>query len=141
MATILDIDLTNSPGNSYDFFSNKKMSAGTVETEDMKKGQHKTTVEMVDINAYDYGIIDVGIVQFDDTLPYSKKVETAKLRIEYYKTELKDAESWVNALQTEINKVNSELTEYQDQYEEAKKQDPHSALTTNLKQIVKNYKE
>ena len=141
MATILDIDLTNSPGNSYDFFSNKKMSAGTVETEDMKKGQHKTTVEMVDINAYDYGIIDVGIVQFDDTLPYSKKVETAKLRIEYYKTELKDAESWVNALQTEINKVNSELTEYQDQYEEAKKQDPHSALTTNLKKIVKNYKE
>lgn len=141
MATILDIDLTNSPGNSYNFFSNKKMSAGTVETEDMKKGQHKTTVEMVDINAYDYGIIDVGIVQFDDTLPYSKKVETAKLRIEYYKTELKDAESWVNALQTEINKVNSELTEYQDQYEEAKKQDPHSALTTNLKQIVKNYKE
>ena len=141
MATILDIDLTNSPGNSYDFFSNKKMSAGTVETEDMKKGQHKTTVEMVDINAYDYGIIDVGIVQFDDTLPYSKKVETAQLRIEYYKTELKNAESWVNALQTEINKVNSELTEYQDQYEEAKKQDPHSALTTNLKQIVKNYKE
>lgn len=141
MATILDIDLTNSPGNSYDFFSNKKMSAGTVETEDMKKGQHKTTVEMVDINAYDYGIIDVGIVQFDDTLPYAKKVETAKLRIEYYKTELKDAESWVNALQTEINKVNSELTEYQDQYEETKKQDPHSALTTNLKQIVKNYKE
>ena len=141
MATILDIDLTNSPSNSYDFLSNKKMSAGTVETEDMKKGQHKTTVEMVDINAYDYGIIDVGIVQFDDTLPYSKKVETAKLRIEYYKTELKDAESWVNALQTEINKVNSELTEYQDQYEEAKKQDPHSALTTNLKQIVKNYKE
>ena len=141
MATILDIDLTNSPGNSYDFFSNKKMSAGTVETEDMKKGQHKTTVEMVDINAYDYGIIDVGIVQFDDTLPYSKKVETAQLRIEYYKTELKDAESWVNALQTEINKVNSELTEYQDQYEEAKKQDPHSALTANLKQIVKNYKE
>ena len=141
MATILDIDLTNSPGNSYDFFSNKKMSAGTVETEDMKKGQHKTTVEMVDINAYDYGIIDVGIIQFDDTLPYSKKVETAQLRIEYYKTELKDAESWVNALQTEINKVNSELTEYQDQYEEAKKQDPHSALTTNLKQIVKNYKE
>lgn len=141
MATILDIDLTNSPGNSYDFFSNKKMYAGTVETEDMKKGQHKTTVEMVDINAYDYGIIDVGIVQFDDTLPYSKKVETSKLRIEYYKTELKDAESWVNALQTEINKVNSELTEYQDQYEEAKKQDPHSALTTNLKQIVKNYKE
>ena len=141
MATILDIDLTNSPGNSYDFFSNKKMSAGTVETEDMKKGQHKTTVEMVDINAYDYGIIDVGIVQFDDTLPYSKKVETSKLRIEYYKTELKNAESWVNALQTEINKVNSELTEYQDQYEEAKKQDPHSALTTNLKQIVKNYKE
>ena len=141
MATILDIDLTNSPGNSYDFFSNKKMSAGTVETEDMKKGQHKTTVEMVDINAYDYGIIDVGIVQFDDTLPYSKKVETSKLRIEYYKTELKDAEPWVNALQTEINKVNSELTEYQDQYEEAKKQDPHSALTTNLKQIVKNYKE
>lgn len=141
MATILDIDLTNSPGNSYDFFSNKKMSAGTVETEDMKKGQHKTTVEMVDINAYDYGIIDVGIVQFDDTLPYAKKVETAKLRIEYYKTELKDAESWVNALQTEINKVNSELTEYQDQYEKAKKQDPHSALTTNLKQIVKNYKE
>lgn len=141
MATILDIDLTNSPGNSYDFFSNKKMSAGTVETEDMKKGQHKTTVEMVDINAYDYGIIDVGIVQFDDALPYAKKVETAKLRIEYYKTELKDAESWVNALQTEINKVNSELTEYQDQYEEAKKQDPHSALTTNLKQIVKNYKE
>ena len=141
MATILDIDLTNSPGNSYDFFSNKKMSAGTVETEDMKKGQHKTTVEMVDINAYDYGIIDVGIVQFDDTLPYSKKVETSKLRIEYYKTELKDAESWVNALQTEINKVNSELTEYQDQYEEAKKQDPHSALTANLKQIVKNYKE
>lgn len=141
MATILDIDLTNSPGNSYDFFSNKKMSAGTVETEDMKKGQHKTTVEMVDINAYDYGIIDVGIVQFDDTLTYAKKVETAKLRIEYYKTELKDAESWVNALQTEINKVNSELTEYQDQYEEAKKQDPHSALTTNLKQIVKNYKE
>lgn len=141
MATILDIDLTNSPGNSYDFFSNKKMSAGIVETEDMKKGQHKTTVEMVDINAYDYGIIDVGIVQFDDTLPYSKKVETSKLRIEYYKTELKDAESWVNALQTEINKVNSELTEYQDQYEEAKKQDPHSALTTNLKQIVKNYKE
>ncbi len=141
MATILDIDLTNSPGNSYDFFSNKKMSAGTVETEDMKKGQHKTTVEMVDINAYDYGIIDVGIVQFDDTLPYSKKVETSKLRIEYYKTELKDAESWVNALQTEINKVNSELTEYQDQYEEAKKQDPHSTLTTNLKQIVKNYKE
>lgn len=141
MATILDIDLTNSPSNSYDFFSNKKMSAGTVETEDMKKGQHKTTVEMVDINAYDYGIIDVGIVQFDDTLPYSKKVETAQLRIEYYKTELKDAESWVNALQTEINKVNSELTEYQDQYEEAKKQDPHSALTTNLKQIVKNYKE
>ena len=141
MATILDIDLTNSPFNSYDFFSNKKMAAGTVETEDMKKGQHKTTVEMVDINAYDYGIIDVGIVQFDDTLPYSKKVETAKLRIEYYKTELKDAESWVNALQTEINKVNSELTEYQDQYEEAKKQDPHSALTTNLKQIVKNYKE
>lgn len=141
MTTILDIDLTNSPGNSYDFFSNKKMSAGTVETEDMKKGQHKTTVEMVDINAYDYGIIDVGIVQFDDTLPYSKKVETAKLRIEYYKTELKDAESWVNALQTEINKVSSELTEYQNQYEEAKKQDPHSALTTNLKQIVKNYKE
>ena len=141
MATILDIDLTNSPGNSYDFFSNKKMSAGTVETEDMKKGQHKTTVEMVDINAYDYGIIDVGIVQFDDTLPYTKKVETAQLRIEYYKTELKNAESWVNALQTEINKVNSELTEYQDQYEEAKKQDPHSALTTNLKQIVKNYKE
>lgn len=141
MATILDIDLTNSPGNSYDFLSNKKMSAGTIETEDMKKGQHKTTVEMVDINAYDYGIIDVGIVQFDDTLPYSKKVETAKLRIEYYKTELKDAESWVNALQTEINKVNSELTEYQDQYEEAKKQDPHSALTTNLKQIVNNYKE
>lgn len=141
MATILDIDLTNSPFNSYDFFSNKKMSAGTVETEDMKKGQHKTTVEMVDINAYDYGIIDVGIVQFDDTLPYTKKVETAQLRIEYYKTELKDAESWVNALQTEINKVNSELTEYQDQYEEAKKQDPHSALTTNLKQIVKNYKE
>lgn len=141
MATILDIDLTNSPGNSYDFFSNKKMSAGTVETEDMKKGQHKTTVEMVDINAYDYGIIDVGIVQFDDTLPYSKKVETAQLRIEYYKTELKDAESWVNALQTEINKVNSELTEYQDEYEEAKKQDPHSALTANLKQIVKNYKE
>lgn len=141
MATILDIDLTNSPGNSYDFFSNKKMSAGTVETEDMKKGQHKTTVEMVDINAYDYGIIDVGIVQFDDTLPYAKKVETAQLRIEYYKTELKDAESWVNALQTEINKVNSELTEYQDQYEEAKKQDPHSALTTNLKQIIKNYKE
>ena len=141
MATILDIDLTNSPDNSYDFFSNKKMSAGTVETADMKKGQHKTTVEMVDINAYDYGIIDVGIVQFDDTLPYSKKVETAQLRIEYYKTELKDAESWVNALQTEINKVNSELTEYQDQYEEAKKQDPHSALTTNLKQIVKNYKE
>lgn len=141
MATILDIDLTNSPGNSYDFFSNKKMSAGTVETEDIKKGQHKTTVEMVDINAYDYGIIDVGIVQFDDTLPYSKKVETAQLRIEYYKTELKDAESWVNALQTEINKVNSELTEYQDQYEEAKKQDPHSALTTNIKQIVKNYKE
>ena len=141
MAKILDIDLTNSPGNSYDFFSNKKMSAGTVETEDMKKGQHKTTVEMVDINAYDYGIIDVGIVQFDDTLPYLKKVETAQLRIEYYKTELKDAESWVNALQTEINKVNSELTEYQDQYEEAKKQDPHSALTTNLKQIVKNYKE
>lgn len=141
MATILDIDLTNSPGNSYNFFSNKKMSAGTVETEDMKKGQHKTTVEMVDINAYDYGIIDVGIVQFDDTLPYSKKVETAQLRIEYYKTELKNAESWVNALQTEINKVNSELTEYQDQYEEAKKQDPHSALTTNLKQIVKNYKE
>ena len=141
MATILDIDLTNSPFNSYDFFSNKKMAAGTVETEDMKKGQHKTTVEMVDINAYDYGIIDVGIVQFDDTLPYSKKVETAQLRIEYYKTELKDAESWVNALQTEINKVNSELTEYQDQYEEAKKQDPHSALTTNLKQIVKNYKE
>ena len=141
MATILDIDLTNSPFNSYDFFSNKKMAAGTVETEDMKKGQHKTTVEMVDINAYDYGIIDVGIVQFDDTLPYSKKVETSKLRIEYYKTELKDAESWVNALQTEINKVNSELTEYQDQYEEAKKQDPHSALTTNLKQIVKNYKE
>ena len=141
MATILDIDLTNSPGNSYDFFSNKKMSAGTVETEDMKKGQHKTTVEMVDINAYDYGIIDVGIVQFDDTFPYSKKVETAQLRIEYYKTELKDAESWVNALQTEINKVNSELTEYQDQYEEAKKQDPHSALTTNLKQIVNNYKE
>lgn len=37
MATILDIDLTNSSGNSYDFFSNKKMSAGTVETEDMKK--------------------------------------------------------------------------------------------------------
>lgn len=141
MATILDIDLTNSPGNSYDFFSNKKMSAGTVETEDMKKGQHKTTVEMVDINAYDYGIIDVGIVQFDDTLPYTKKVETAQLRIEYYKTELKDAESWVNALQTEINKVNSELTEYQNQYEEAKKQDPHSALATNLKQIVKNYKE
>lgn len=141
MATILDIDLTNSPGNSYDFFSNKKMSAGTVETEDMKKGQHKTTVEMVDINAYDYGIIDVGIVQFDDTLPYSKKVETSKLRIEYYKTELKDAESWVNALQTEINKVNSELTEYQDQYEEVKKQDPHSVITTNLKQIVKNYKE
>ena len=141
MATILNIDLTNSPGNSYDFFSNKKMSAGIVETEDMKKGQHKTTVEMVDINAYDYGIIDVGIVQFDDTLPYTKKVETAQLRIEYYKTELKDAESWVNALQTEINKVNSELTEYQDQYEEAKKQDPHSALTTNLKQIVKNYKE
>ena len=141
MATILDIDLTNSPFNSYDFFSNKKMAAGTVETEDMKKGQHKTTVEMVDINAYDYGIIDVGIVQFDDTLPYTKKVETAQLRIEYYKTELKDAESWVNALQTEINKVNSELTEYQDQYEEAKKQDPHSALTTNLKQIVKNYKE
>ena len=141
MATILDIDLTNSPGNSYDFFSNKKMSAGTVETDDMKKGQHKTTVEMVDINAYDYGIIDVGIVQFNDTLPYSKKVETAKLRIEYYKTELKNAESWVNALQTEINKVNSELTEYQDQYEDAKKQDPHSALTTNLKQIVKNYKE
>ena len=141
MATILDIDLTNSPFNSYDFFSNKKMAAGTVETEDMKKGQHKTTVEMVDINAYDYGIIDVGIVQFDDTLPYTKKVETSKLRIEYYKTELKDAESWVNALQTEINKVNSELTEYQDQYEEAKKQDPHSALTTNLKQIVKNYKE
>lgn len=141
MATILDIDLTNSPGNSYDFFSNKKMSAGTVETEDMKKGQHKTTVEMVDINAYDYGIIDVGIVQFDDTLPYSKKVETSKLRIEYYKSELKYAESWVNALQTEINKVNSELTEYQDQYEEAKKQDPHSSLTTNLKQIVKNYKE
>ena len=141
MATILDIDLTNSPFNSYDFFSNKKMSAGTVETEDMKKGQHKTTVEMVDINAYDYGIIDVGIVQFDDTLPYAKKVETAKLRIEYYKTELKDAESWVKALQTEINKVNSELTEYQDQYEEAKKQDPYSALTTNLKQIVKNYKK
>ena len=141
MATILDIDLTNSPGNSYDFFSNKKMSAGTVETEDMKKGQHKTTVEMVDINAYDYGIIDVGIVQFDDTLPYSKKVETSKLRIEYYKTELKDAESWVNALQTEINKVNSELTEYQDQYEEAKKQDPHSDLTKNLKQIIKNCKE
>ena len=141
MATILDIDLTNSPSNSYDFLSNKKMSAGTIETEDMKKGQHKTTVEMVDINAYDYGIIDVGIVQFDDTLPYSKKVETAKLRIEYYKTELKDAESWVNALQAEINKVNSELTEYQDQYEEAKKQDPHSALMTNLKQIVNNYKE
>lgn len=141
MATILDIDLTNSPGSSYDFFSNKKMSAGTVETVDMKQGQHKTTVEMVDINAYDYGIIDVGIVQFDDTLPYTKKVETAQVRIEYYKTELKDAESWVNALQTEINKVNSELTEYQDQYEEAKKQDPHSALTTNLKQIVKNYKE
>ena len=141
MATILDIDLTNSPGNSYDFFSNKKMSAGTVETEDMKKGQHKTTVEMVDINAYDYGIIDVGMVQFDDTLPYAKKVETAQLRIEYYKTELEDAESWVDALQSEINKVNSELTEYQDQYEEAKKQDPHSALTTNLKQIVKNYKE
>lgn len=141
MATILDIDLTNSPSNSYDFLSNKKMSAGTIETEDMKKGQHKTTVEMVDINAYDYGIIDVGIAQFDDTLPYSKKVETAKLRIEYYKTELKDAESWVNALQAEINKVNSELTEYQDQYEEAKKQDPHSTLTTNLKQIVNNYKE
>ena len=141
MATILDIDLTNSPFNSYDFFSNKKMSAGTVETADMKKGQHKTTVEMVDINAYDYGIIDVGIIQFDDTLPYTKKVETAQLRIEYYKTELKDAESWVKALQTEINKVNSELTEYQDQYEEAKKQDPYSALTTNLKQIVKNYKK
>ena len=141
MATILDIDLTNSPFNSYDFFSNKKIAAGTVETEDMKKGQHKTTVEMVDINAYDYGIIDVGIVQFDDTLPYSKKVETSKLRIEYYKTELKDAESWVNALQTEINKVNSELTEYQDQYEEAKKQDPHSDLTKNLKQIIKNCKE
>ena len=141
MATILDIDLTNSPDNSYDFFSNKKMSAGTVETDDMKKGQHKTTVEMVDINAYDYGIIDVGIVQFDDTLPYSKKVETAQLRIEYYKTKLKDAESWVNALQTEINKVNSELTEYQDQYEDAKKQDPHSALTTNLKQIIKNCKD
>lgn len=141
MATILDIDLTNSPSNSYDFLSNKKMSAGTIETEDMKKGQHKTAVEMVDINAYDYGIIDVGIVQFDDTLPYSKKVETAKLRIEYYKTELKDAESWVNALQAEINKVNSELAEYQDQYEEAKKQDPHSAITTNLKQIVNNYKE
>lgn len=141
MATILDIDLTNSPGSSYDFFSNKKMSAGTVETADMKQGQHKTTVEMVDINAYDYGIIDVGIVQFDDTLPYTKKVETAQVRIEYYKTELKDAESWVNALQTEINKVNSELTEYQEQYEEAKKQDSHSALTNNLKQIVKNYKE
>ena len=27
MATILDIDLTNSPFNSYDFFSNKKMAA------------------------------------------------------------------------------------------------------------------
>lgn len=141
MATILDIDLTNSPFNSYDFFSNKKMAAGTVETEDMKKGQHKTTVEMVDINAYDYGIIDVGIVQFDDTLPYTKKVETVQLRIEYYKTELENAKSWVDALQSEINKVNSELTEYKDQYEEAKKQDPHSALTANLKQIVKNYKE
>lgn len=141
MATILDIDLTNSPGSSYDFFSNKKMSAGTVETADMKQGQHKTTVEMVDINAYDYGIIDVGIVQFDDTLPYTRKVETAQVRIEYYKTELKDAESWVKALQTEINKVNSELTEYQEQYEEAKKQDSHSALTNNLKQIVKNYRE
>jgi len=27
----------------------------------MKSGQHKTTTEMVDINAYDYGIIDVGM--------------------------------------------------------------------------------
>lgn len=141
MATILDIDLTNSPFNSYDFFSNKKIAAGTVETEDMKKGQHKTTVEMVDINAYDYGIIDVGMVQFDDTLPYTKKVETAQLRIEYYKTELEDAKSWVDALQSEINKVNSELAEYKDQYEEAKKQDPHSDLTKNLKQIIKNCKE
>lgn len=141
MATILDIDLTNSSGNSYDFFSNKKISAGTIETEDMKSGQHKTTVEMVDINAYNYGIIDVCIEQFDDTLPYTKKVELAQVRIKYYKTELENAESWVKALQTEINKVNNDLAEYQNKYEEAKKQDPNSDLTNNLKQIVKNYKK
>lgn len=141
MATILDIDLTNSSGSSYDFFANKKMSGGTIETKQMKQGQHKTTVEMVDINAYNYGIIDVGIEQFDDTLSYTKKVEQSRLRIEYYKTELKDAESWVNTLQTEINKVNGELTEYQGQYDNAKNQDPNSNLTNNLKEIIKNYKK
>ena len=78
MSAILNMTINN----SYDMFANQKVSSGTVVTEEMKSGQHKTTTEMVDINAYDYGIIDVGMTQFDDTLNYTDKVKQAQIRIE-----------------------------------------------------------
>lgn len=137
MSAILNMSINN----SYDMFANKKVSSGTVVTEEMKSGQHKTTVEMIDINAYDYGIIDVGVEQFDDTLPYTKKCEQAQLRLELYKAQLQEAKSWVEPLQNEINKVQSEYDDYKSQYDTVKKENTNQALISNLKNIVSNYKK
>ena len=137
MGAILDMTINN----SYDLFANKRMSSGTVVTEEMKSGQHKTTTEMVDINAYDYGIIDVGMEQFDDTLNYTDKVKQAQIRIELYKQQLQEAKSWLEPLQAEINKVQSEYDDYKSQYDTAKKENTNEALISNLKNIVSNYKK
>ncbi len=137
MSAILNMTINN----SYDMFANQKVSSGTVVTEEMKSGQHKTTTEMVDINAYDYGIIDVGMTQFDDTLNYTDKVKQAQIRIELYKQQLQEAKSWIEPLQTEINKVQSEYDDYKSQYDTAKKENTNEALISNLKNIVSNYKK
>lgn len=92
-----------------------KFSSGIIVTDEMQAGAPKIVTTMQDIKSSNYGIVDVGLSQFDDSLALENKISECQNRINIYTQELADAEKFLQSYNTEYNRLSAEIESNKDE--------------------------
>ena len=115
MSTGLNITIYDDSGQEQ-IVNDLKFNSGVIVTEEMQKGAPKIVTTMCDIKASDYGIIDIGLKQFDDDQSLEEKINSCVNRIYIYEQELKSAEYFLQTTyKTEYNRISADIKSYKDE--------------------------
>ena len=115
MSTGLNITIYDDSGQEQ-IVNDLKFNSGVIVTKEMQKGAPKIVTTMCDIKASDYGIIDIGLKQFDDDQSLEEKINSCVNRIYIYEQELKSSETFLQrTYNTEFNRISADISSYKDE--------------------------